>query len=138
MNKIFSDTSGWGHLIDSNQKYHKLATNIYRDSRNKGIKIVTTNYVITELVALLLSPLRIHYSVITEFINCMKVSPHIEIIHIDPSLDEQTWQLFSKRADKGWSLIDCSSFVVMQKLGITESFTTDHHFEQAGFIRLLK
>jgi predicted nucleic acid-binding protein len=29
-------------------------------------------------------------------------------------------------------------FVVMQQRGLAEALTTDHHFEQAGFIRLLK
>jgi predicted nucleic acid-binding protein len=28
--------------------------------------------------------------------------------------------------------------VVMKELGLTESLTTDHHFEQAGFTALLK
>ncbi len=138
MNKIFADTSGWGHLIDSSQKYHELAANIYRNLRHKECKFVTTNYIITELAALMISPLRLRHLVIVEFINSMRFSPYIEIIHIDPALDEQAWQLFSKRSDKEWSLIDCSSFVVMEKFRITESFTTDHHFEQAGFIRLLK
>jgi len=26
----------------------------------------------------------------------------------------------------------------MQQRGLTEALTTDHHFEQAGFVRLLK
>jgi len=30
------------------------------------------------------------------------------------------------------------SFVVMTKAGITEARTGDHHFEQAGFVALLK
>jgi len=46
--------------------------------------------------------------------------------------------LFQRRPDKTWSLVDCASFVVMQKRGITEALTSDVHFEQAGFIRLLK
>jgi predicted nucleic acid-binding protein len=37
-----------------------------------------------------------------------------------------------------WSLVDCASFVVMRQQGIVEALTTDHHFEQAGFVRLLK
>ncbi len=42
------------------------------------------------------------------------------------------------RQDKEWSLVDCASFVVMQQRGIFEALTSDHHFEQAGFVRLLK
>jgi uncharacterized protein len=48
------------------------------------------------------------------------------------------WQLLASRQDKAWSLVDCSSFVTMQQNKITEALTNDHHFEQTGFIRLLK
>ncbi len=40
--------------------------------------------------------------------------------------------------DKDWSLVDCASFVVMKQRGIQEALTSDHHFEQAGFVRLLR
>lgn len=46
--------------------------------------------------------------------------------------------MFRNRTDKNWSLVDCASFVVMRKHGILEALTADHHFEQAGFVRLLK
>ncbi len=46
--------------------------------------------------------------------------------------------LFSKRLDKRWSLTDCISFVVMEEQGITHALTGDRHFEQAGFVALLK
>jgi hypothetical protein len=44
---------------------------------------------------------------------------------------------FARYADKSWGLVDCASFVVMQQRGITEAFTSDRHFEQAGFACLL-
>lgn len=44
--------------------------------------------------------------------------------------------MLEQYTDKEWSLVDAASFVVMRRLGITEAFTTDHHFEQAGFIRV--
>lgn len=36
------------------------------------------------------------------------------------------------------SVVDCISFVVMEEEGITDALTGDRHFEQAGFIALLK
>jgi hypothetical protein len=41
--------------------------------------------------------------------------------------------LFLDRPDKRYSLTDCSSFVIMRRLGITEAITTAHHFRQEGF-----
>ncbi|MCU0535569.1 MAG: hypothetical protein MUD14_16890 [Hydrococcus sp. Prado102] len=49
----------------------------------------------------------------------------------------QRWLLYKQRPDKGWSLTDCISFVVMEQLKIKQAFTCDRHFEQAGFINLL-
>ena len=44
---------------------------------------------------------------------------------------------YSQHADKSWGLVDCASFLVMRDLGISEAFTSDSHFEQAGFKVLL-
>jgi predicted nucleic acid-binding protein len=98
---------------------------------------VTTNYVLAELVALLTGPLRIPRPSVIAFVNGLKTSPYVEIVHVDMRLDDQAWQLLTQRQDKEWSLVDCSSFVIMHQRGMTEALTTDHHFEQAGFIRLL-
>jgi hypothetical protein len=51
---------------------------------------------------------------------------------------ERGWALYADRPDKYWSLTDCISFVVMKDHQITEALTGDHHFEQAGFVALLK
>ena len=85
-----------------------------------------------------MSPLRIPHAQIIAFIRGLKTSPHVHIVHVDPTLDAQAWQLFIERPDKEWSLVDCASFVVMLQRGLREAFTTDHHFEQAGFVCLLK
>jgi predicted nucleic acid-binding protein len=47
-------------------------------------------------------------------------------------------ELYSQRPDKEWSLTDCVSFITMQEHGLAEALTGDHHFEQAGFVALLK
>jgi len=134
---IFADTAGWAHLFDPREPYHSLALSRYDQAEQQGFKMITTNYVIAELVALFSSPLRLSRVKCIEYIETLKASPQVELIYVDKALDEQAWQLLKARQDKEWSLVDCSSFVVMQTFGITEALTTDHHFEQAGFVRLL-
>lgn len=46
-------------------------------------------------------------------------------------------KLLSDRQDKTYSLCDAVSFVLMRQRGMTGALTTDRHFEQEGFVRLL-
>ena len=138
MSDLFVDTSGWANLIDVSQLFHSLSVKIYQNARSQKHKIITTSYIITELIALLSKPLRIPRPKAIAFIQSLKTSPYVEVIHISKEIDTKAWELLMQRQDKEWSLVDCSSFIVMQECKITESLTSDHHFEQAGFIRLLK
>jgi predicted nucleic acid-binding protein len=138
MAELFADTSGFGNLADPTQPFHSLAASLYRTARIQKRKVVTTNYVLAELVALLTSPLRFSRASIVAFLDDLKISPYVEVVHVDPFMDDDAWKLLKSRPDKDWSLVDCASFVIMTRRGITEAVTTDHHFEQAGFVRLLK
>lgn len=60
------------------------------------------------------------------------------VIAAEQSLMDRGLQLYSARPDKDWSLTDCISYVVMQENGLTEALTGDYHFEQAGFVAVLK
>lgn len=124
--------------MDNREPQHMTAVALFQSARQHRRRLVTTNYVLVELVSLLTSPIRISRSQVIMLVGRVRTSSYVEVIHVDPQLDEQAWQLLAKRQDKDWSLVDCTSFVVMQQRGITEALTTDHHFEQAGFIRLLK
>ncbi|MDW8307945.1 MAG: hypothetical protein RMK20_01075 [Verrucomicrobiales bacterium] len=64
-------------------------------------------------------------------------SPHTRLVSINPELRQRELELYSSRAAKTRGLVDCASFVVMEQEGIAEAFTTDRHFEQAGFECLL-
>jgi predicted nucleic acid-binding protein len=52
--------------------------------------------------------------------------------------DGAAWDLLASHSDKSWSLVDCASFVVMRERSISAALIADHHFDQAGFSRLLK
>jgi len=63
--------------------------------------------------------------------------PRIEVVPFGAELNAEALRLFGGRSDKDWSLTDCLSFVVMHRRSIRDAFTSDHHFEQAGFRSVL-
>lgn len=138
MSSLFVDTSGWASLFISTQPDYPQAEQYFRLALQQRKRIYTTNYIITELVALLSSPLRVARPRIFEIVDAIKTVAYVEVIHINDVTDALAWELCRNRPDKAWSLVECTSFVVMQQLGSQEALTTDQHFEQAGFIRLLK
>ena len=56
---------------------------------------------------------------------------------LDEALHRTAFALVQARQDKTYSLCDAVSFVLMRERGIREALTTDKHFEQEGFQRLL-
>ena len=138
LSKVFIDTSGWAELFVASESYHQQAKEWLAQARKQKIEMVTSNYVVAELVALLNSPLRVPRSQLFQYVDAVKTASYINVIYIDAAIETAAWSLLKSRADKTWSLVDATSFIIMQQLGVQEALTTDHHFEQAGFIRLLK
>jgi hypothetical protein len=77
-------------------------------------------------------------TVFQRLIENLSSAEDIEIIPASTDHFRQGFALFKSRPDKDWSLTDCISFIVMQDRGLGEALTADHHFEQAGFVVLLK
>jgi predicted nucleic acid-binding protein len=98
--------------------------------------MLTTDWIVTELAdALARPPNRTRF---LELFPILQQQEELTIIPASRTLMEVGLDLYKNRPDKEWSLTDCISFVVMQREGITEALTGDHHFEQAGFTALLK
>lgn len=138
MKELFADTSGWGSLLDPRQRYHAEAKSIFEAAQRLRRTVVTTSYVLSELVALLTNPLRIARPKVIQILEGLRCSPIVEVVHVDSTLEDAAWQMFSSHADKTWSLVDCVSFALMRARGIQEALASDRHFEQAGFTRLLR
>lgn len=124
------DTSGFFCLHD--KALHHLANEINQRSTSK----VTTIYVLAEYVALAIVR-RLSQSKITAFSKEILNDETVEIVWVDQSLHVRAVDLLKERLDKSYSLCDAVSFVVMSERGIPQALTTDKHFEQEGFIRLL-
>jgi predicted nucleic acid-binding protein len=63
---------------------------------------------------------------------------NMTVVPVTSELLAEGFALYRKYEDKEWGLVDCISFVVMQREGIAEALTYDHHFAQAGFVALLR
>lgn len=135
MPAIFVDTVAWIALLDRTDALHPQAHQVMTLLQKQKRRLVTTEFVLLEVAdALALPGIRPHT---VTFINGLRQLPLLYIEPFSFDLLQQAWELYSQRLDKNWSLTDCTSFVVMEREKITEAFTADHHFEQAGFVNLL-
>lgn len=138
MADLFVDTSGWACWAVGRQAFHARAVGALNNCWSSGGRALTTSYVLAELTALLTSPLRVSKAQQIQLLRAIRTDPVIEVVPAGPALDAAAWLLWESRPDKDWTIVDCVSFVLMQQRGLTDAVTTDHHFEQAGFVRLLK
>jgi len=134
--EVFADTSGWATYFLNTEPAHDLSKVLMQGFHSNKTRILTTNYVLAELAALLIR-LRSAHVMRIKILDTIHSSAWVEIVYIDPAVDREALELLKSRADKDWTLVDCTSFVLMKRREIQEALTTDHHFEQAGFVALL-
>jgi uncharacterized protein len=93
MPSLFVDTSGWANYFIPTETYNKEAIGYLYQAQKDRHEIVTTNYVIAELVALLGSRHRTSRQVLFQYIDSIKQEPQIELFHVDSVLDSVAWNL---------------------------------------------
>lgn len=137
--KIFWDTWAFLALADPRFRFHDTAKIIHDTLERRRCDLVTTKAVLSEVGnGLSKLHLRRYVSGQLDFVNSMIKVKRGQVLDISNDLWQDAWDLYLDRPDKEWGHTDCISFVVMRELGLTTAFTADHHFEQAGFIRLVK
>jgi|ERR1035437_548010 predicted nucleic acid-binding protein len=134
MQKVFVDTVAWIALVNSYDSLHSQAKNTLAELRTDGCRFLTSEFVLVEFANTFSSPS--FRSSASSFIYGLRNSEETEIVAASSDLFTAGLALFKSRADKEWSLVDCISFVLMNERDITEAFTEDRHFEQAGLARL--
>ena len=131
MNAVFADTFYFLALVNQRDKAHRRCVAF---SQASDQPVSTTTWILLELGdALRRGRDRAAFSAL---LGDLAKDPETTVIAADESLFDKALELFRARSDKEWSLTDCTSFVVMQEGGLTESLTSDRHFEQTGFAAL--
>jgi predicted nucleic acid-binding protein len=135
MHKVFVDTAAWIALINISDGLHVPARQVMSTLRQQQVRLVTTEFALLEVADALSAPTTRSQTAV--FVDGLRRLSVLRIIPASRELLADGWELYKQRSDKEWSLTDCTSFVVMMREQITQAFTSDHHFEQAGFVKLL-
>ncbi len=133
MKQIFADTFYWVALINKKDNWHQRVIEV--TSTLKNVEIVTTDEVLIEVLNFLsaIAPLR---RCTVQFVDDIMQNPHIKVIPQNRESFLEGLNLYRHRLDKEYSLTDCISMTVMQRLKINEVLTHDNHFKQENFIIL--
>ena len=131
--KLLLDTAGLLALFDEDDARHQPASAIFAEVR----PLVTTNYVLAEFVPL--TQVRgLSREKSLRFLQALVLLPRLELCWVDDRLHQAAMDLLERRLDKTYSLCDAVSFVLMRERQFNEALTTDKHFVQVGFQRLLE
>jgi predicted nucleic acid-binding protein len=132
---VFLDTSGWITLLNASDPLHAQAWDVWRGVVTGARPVVLTDLVVAETGnGLARTRLRAHFVAAVELIYESRTT---ELIHTGSDELRDALSLYVARPHKAWGLVDCVSFRLTEQRGIPDAFTTDRHFEQAGFRCLL-
>jgi uncharacterized protein len=129
MNAVFMDTVGLIAVWDVADQWNAAADIAYQDLLQRGQRVVTTTLILWECGnAAARRPYR-------NRVNALRHSLTQERLLIEPTLPEieLAWTAYDRGETGNAGIVDQISFQVMRRLGISEAFTNDKHFQAAGF-----
>lgn len=97
--------------------------------------LITTDYILDETLTLLKA--RGEYQRAIRLGQNLFNEAEARLYYLTTEDIMAAWRMFLRFSDKDWSFTDCTSKVVMEKLGMTTAFTFDHHFRQFGGITVV-
>lgn len=131
--KIFIDTSALIAYYNIDDRHHGDASEVMMKIKEGEIPLTRfyiTDYIFDETMTFMECVLNNH-RLAQEVGEALLSSPFTTMLKIDEEAFQDAWELFKERV--GLSFTDCSSFAIMERYGIAQSFTFDKHFKDAGF-----
>jgi uncharacterized protein len=125
----FVDTSAVLALLDADDSRHSDVDATWNELILSKERLVSSNYVLVELLALVQRRLGM------EAVNAIQsiLVPLLDIEWIDTEIHGSAIEAFLKASRRRLSLVDCTSFEVMRRREIRRVFAVDGHFPEHGF-----
>lgn len=134
--ELFVDSSGFFALLAKRDSWHLKAEKALRRAKQEKRRLITTDYVLDETATLLKA--RGTPQLASELVDRVSNSGACKVEWMDSERFQVARAFFLKHLDQSWSFTDCVSFCVMKSLRLRDALTSDEHFDQAGFVALLK
>lgn len=118
------DTGAWYAIADRSDRHHTAASRFYLEQAALGT-LVTTDLIVAETCSLVSAHLG--RTAMLTFWRTLRET-RTPIVMLDAIDLESAWHIVETCADQDFSFVDCTTFAVMQRLGIDEAFAFDSHF----------
>jgi uncharacterized protein len=125
---VFVDSSALYALLDEDDDNHADAVAIWRRLLDRQ-RLVTHAYVVVEASALVQR--RLGFRAATHLHQALL--PVVRTVMVDQVTHARAVERWLTLRRRGLSLVDVTSFVVMETLGTTRAFAYDDDFPAAGF-----
>ena len=127
------DTSFFYALLDPRDRWHKEAVMVMRNAMQCRGTLITTNFIVAETHALLLSRFGILRAL--QWLEWVEMVTWIE--RALPQDEERAKEILRRYSDKDFSLTDAISFAVMERLKIQVALAVNKHFAEYGKFSIL-
>ena len=136
MSEVFADAGYWIALINARDDLRESVAEATNNLGNR--RLVTSEMVLVEVLNHFAGQGDIARKTAAETIMRLRHDPNTEVIEQSTAQFELAVSRYANRLDQTWSLMDCSSFVLMEEQGIRDALAHDVDFVQAGFNALLR
>jgi predicted nucleic acid-binding protein len=134
--RLFADTVYWIALTNSFDQYHAKAIDV--SSALGSCRLFTTELVLTEFLNALADKGPLIRAAAIEMVEAIRNNSQVTVVPQSRCTFSRSLAFYKARPDKGYSLTDCASMLLMRERHLSEALTTDRHFEQEGFVALLR
>lgn len=135
-NRVFIDTSAFVAFMIKVEPGHQAAADWFQKCFGEGIEMITTDYILDEVLTLLRCKKKVKMEIILSFL-ANSYSSGINVFGVSETLFGEAVGLMTKYKDHYFSCTDCVSFSVMKEMKIKDVLTLDKDFTIAGFNNLL-
>ena len=127
--KLFVDTSALLAYLDADQPRHADVVEAWNTAMAKEQTFVTSNYVLVETCALVQR--RLGLQALRALADILL--PLFLTLWVDEELHAAAVAALFTAGRRGLSLVDCTSFEIMRRHGISEVLALDNDFARQGF-----